>query len=328
MSAAPQTSAVAAEPVRDADRIHLARLRCPAGGRALRRSDGGLVTDDGAQRYAISGDGVPLFAPDPRRPESRVQQAHYDRIAGIYVESLDLPHTRAYSAYLDHVLLDALAPGSLGYVGEICCGRGEAIRLVGDRADGGVGIDISPRMLAAARRDHPDPRFLFVQGDATALPLADAALDNVFVLGGIHHVNDRARLFAEIHRVLKPGGRLYWREPLDDFFAWRWLRAAVYRLSPTLDHETEQPLRRRSTTRHLERAGLELTHWRTCGFVGFCVLMNSDVLVVNRVLRHLPGIGGLTRLWAKADDWCVRLPGLRHAGLQVVGAARKSPEPP
>jgi SAM-dependent methyltransferase len=160
------------------------------------------------------------------------------------------------------------------------------------------------------------------------LPLADAVLDNVFVLGGIHHVNDRARMFAEARRVLKPGGRLYWREPLNDFFAWRWLRAAVYRLSPTLDHATEQPLRRVTTARHLDRAGLELAHWRTCGFVGFCVLMNSDVLVVNRLLRHVPGIGGIARMWAEADDWCVRLPGLRHAGLQVVGVARRSPEPP
>jgi ubiquinone/menaquinone biosynthesis C-methylase UbiE len=286
------------------------------------------MVGDSGQRYGISDSGIALFATEPQRVESRIQQEHYDRVATTYVQNLDLPHTEAYSAYLDGVLLDSIAPGPLGFIGELCCGRGEAIRLLaarpGNRPDGGIGVDISQQMLEAAGRDHRDSPYLFVQGDATMLPLADGVFDNVFVLGGIHHVNDRDRMFAEVHRVLKPGGRFYWREPLNEFFAWRWLRVAVYRFSPALDQSTERPLRSRETARQLERAGLELLHWRTCGFVGFCVLMNSDVLVLNRLLRHVPGIGGLTRLWARIDDSIVRLPGLRDAGLQVVGVARKN----
>ena len=52
--------------------------------------------------------------------------------------------------------------------------------------------------------------------------------------------------------------------------------------------------------------------------------MNSDVLVFNRLFRFIPGIRALTRLAAKFDDWTVRMPGLRRAGLQVVGVAEKS----
>jgi hypothetical protein len=44
---------------------------------------------------------------------------------------------------------------------------------------------------------------------------------------------------------------------------------------------------------------------------------------VNRLLRLLPGIRGLTRLAARLDEWLLRLPGLRRAGLQVVGKAVK-----
>jgi hypothetical protein len=55
--------------------------------------------------------------------------------------------------------------------------------------------------------------------------------------------------------------------------------------------------------------------------------MNSDVLVLNRLLRHLPGIRAITRLWTRIDDRLVRLPGLGHAGLQVVGVARKRGRP-
>ena len=64
--------------------------------------------------------------------------------------------------------------------------------------------------------------------------------------------------------------------------------------------------------------------WKTYGFLGFCFLMNSDVLVFNRVFRFIPGIRALTRIAIKFDDWTVRMPALRHAGLQVVGWAHRA----
>src|SRR5262249_53998825 len=157
----------------------------------------------------------------------------------------------------------------------------------------GVGVDVSLSMLEAARRDLPADRIKLMQGDATSLPLASGRFDTVVMLGGIHHVSDRKRLFSEVQRILKPGGRFLWREPVSDFSPWRAIRAMIYRLSPTLDHETERPLLWRETVEPLEAAGLRLEAWRTCGFLGFCLLMNSDVLVVNRVFRFVPGIRGL-----------------------------------
>ena len=50
--------------------------------------------------------------------------------------------------------------------------------------------------------------------------------------------------------------------------------------------------------------------------------MNSDVLVFNRLFRYLPGIRPLTRAACRIDHLTTSLPGLRHAGLQVIGAAR------
>jgi SAM-dependent methyltransferase len=155
------------------------------------------------------------------------------------------------------------------------------------------------------------------------LPVADASFDNVVMFGGIHHVNDRRKLFSEIHRILKPGGRFYFREPVSDFFLWRWLRAVIYRLSPALDHETERPLLYRETVPVLEEAGLRPEAWETYGFFGFCIFMNSDVLVFNRAFKFIPGIRAITRFFAWIDDLTVKLPGMSRAGLQVVGLARK-----
>jgi SAM-dependent methyltransferase len=303
----------------------LALLRCPATGSALHRSGDFLVSADGAHRYAVAATGIPLFAAAVCSADALAQQAHYDTIAAAYVANLHYPHTEEYMAYLDRALLAIVASGRLGMVAEICCGRGEAFALLGDRIGRGIGIDISLAMLEAAMRHHPGERFSFVQGDATTLPLADASVDTVFMLGGIHHVNDRRRLFAEIARVLKPGGRFYFREPVSDFLLWRWIRAIVYRLSPILDYDTERPLLHGETVPVLAESGLVCEIWRTHGFLGFCLFMNSDVLVFNRLFRFIPGIRGVTRFFAWLDGWTLRLPFMGRAGLQVVGVAVKLP---
>ena len=74
---------------------------------------------------------------------------------------------------------------------------------------------------------------------------------------------------------------------------------------------------------YLEKAGFKLRAWETYGFLGFCLFMNSDVLVFNRVFRYIPGIRGITKFFANLDDLIVRLPGFKRAGLQVVGVAEK-----
>ena len=63
----------------------------------------------------------------------------------------------------------------------------------------------------------------FVHDDGEALPFPSASFDLVYANGVIHHTPDTPRLIAEIHRVLRPGGRViamvyaesswhYWRE--------------------------------------------------------------------------------------------------------------------
>ena len=303
----------------------LALLRCPATGQPLQRlPDGRLATGDRRHTYDVSAYGVPLFAVSALSNDAAIQQRHYDRIAALYVESLGYPHTIEYSAYLDRVLMDAVVPSRLGLVAEICCGRGEACRLLQAKAGRLVGVDVSARMLEQAARDLGD-RCIFLQGDATRIPLASAAFDSVFILGGIHHVNQRSALFAEVFRILKPGGYFYWREPVSDFFLWRWIRAVIYRISPQLDSQTERPLLWEETVPVLEQAGFTVEVWKTVGFLGFCLFMNADVLIFNRLFRFLPGIRRLTRLFCAIDDATTRTSALERSGLIVVGRARKPP---
>ena len=298
-------------------------LRCPVSGKAVLWDGFHLTSLDGSISYRVDRSGIPLFAENLCSEDARRQQNHFEKISKRYIENLGYPHTQEYMAYLDAAFLDLAAQANCVVTAEICCGSGEAFRLLERRVGSGVGVDISASMLDVARHFLRDRRYCFIQGDATNLPLNDATFDSVFIIGGIHHVNDRKRLFSEIYRVLKPGGRFYWREPVSDFFLWRWLRALIYWLSPALDEKTERPLLYEETVPVLAQAGLELKRWETHGFLGYCLLMNSDVLVFNRLFRYLPGIRPLTRLMAKLDGWTVRIPGLRNAGLIVIGMAEK-----
>ena len=117
-------------------------LRCPISGLALEQRDGVLVTTDGKHRYGITDEGIPLFAEQICSTDAKVQQQHYDKVADAYVTNLAYPHTQEYTAFLDRALLDVVRPGSLDTVAEICCGRGEAFQLLGDRIERGVGVDI------------------------------------------------------------------------------------------------------------------------------------------------------------------------------------------
>ncbi len=299
-----------------------ALLRCPHGGGRVTRDGNGLVAESG-RRYPVTESGIALFGEEDISPDAAAQQKHYDTIASAYVRNLEYPHTREYMSYLDGAFMAALGDWPVGVTAEICCGRGEAFRLLRDRIEIGVGLDISRTMLEEAQRDLANARLAFVQGDATRMPLADSAFDTVFMFGGIHHVPARDQLFREVFRILRPGGRFYYREPVSDFVLWRALRAVIYRISPTLDHLTERPLLSRETIPVLEAAGLRPLGWHTYGFIGFCLFMNSDVLFINRPLRFMPGIRAVTRGAVALDELTRRLPGMATRGLQVVGMAEK-----
>jgi demethylmenaquinone methyltransferase/2-methoxy-6-polyprenyl-1,4-benzoquinol methylase len=89
---------------------------------------------------------------------------------------------------------------------DACCGTGD-LALAAERAGGKVtGLDFSERMLERARRKSQTVRW--VRGDVLALPCEDASFDAATVGFGIRNVEDLEAGLAELHRVLRPGGRL------------------------------------------------------------------------------------------------------------------------
>jgi len=85
-----------------------------------------------------------------------------------------------------------------------------AARLVGPEGRA-IGIDMTPEMLARARANAVKGGFgnvEFREGRLEALPVAEGTVDAVTSNCVINLVPDKEAVFREIHRVLKPGGRL------------------------------------------------------------------------------------------------------------------------
>jgi arsenite methyltransferase len=85
-----------------------------------------------------------------------------------------------------------------------------AAQMVGEQGHV-TGIDMTPAMLAKARTAAAEmglKNVEFVESEAERLPFADASFDVVISNGVIDLIPDKDAVFAELHRVLVPGGRL------------------------------------------------------------------------------------------------------------------------
>jgi trans-aconitate 2-methyltransferase len=105
-------------------------------------------------------------------------------------------------------VLDRLQPVTGERILDIGCGTGRLTAALQERAPDAVitAIDASRTMVEQARRTLRTA-IPVLQADGAHLPFVPA-FDAVFSTATFHWIPDHPRLFAEIHRVLTPGGRL------------------------------------------------------------------------------------------------------------------------
>ena len=95
----------------------------------------------------------------------------------------------------------ALRRGSV--VVDLACGTGDLCREIDAAGLSPIGIDLSYGMLANARTDAP-----LVQGDALGLPVRSGSVDGVTCGFALRNLVELPPFFAELARVLRPGGRI------------------------------------------------------------------------------------------------------------------------
>ena len=133
----------------------------------------------------------------------------YDTVAADYADVL---RTELSNKPQDRALLAAFAELVLGTgndpVADLGCGPGRVTAHLHSLGLGAFGVDLSPEMVAIARRDHPGLQF--DEGSMTALDLDDGVLGGIVAWYSIIHTPPEQLpvVFAEFHRSLRPGGHL------------------------------------------------------------------------------------------------------------------------
>jgi arsenite methyltransferase len=150
---------------------------------------------------------------------------------------------------------EAIAAGPGERILDVGCGGGfylaELLDAVG--AEGSlVGVDSSAAMLAmAARRCEGHGNVTFREADATALPVGDADFDAAFSVQVLEYVPDVSAALVEVHRALRPGGRIVVWD--IDWATVSWYSADPDRMSRVLrawdDHLADPSLPRTLATR-------------------------------------------------------------------------------
>ncbi len=142
------------------------------------------------------------------------------------------------SAYREEVLpllLDILRPEPGDLYLDLGCGEGRAMRAVGQSGSRVIGCDVNFDLLKEARRAGP-----VVRCELPGLAwVRDGTFDGGFVSLVLEHLEDLDEFFAQVARVIRPGGRLaivlnhpFFTapesgpvvDPTDGELLWRWGR--------------------------------------------------------------------------------------------------------
>jgi demethylmenaquinone methyltransferase/2-methoxy-6-polyprenyl-1,4-benzoquinol methylase len=175
---------------------------------------------------------------EPGSERANKVNALFDSIAHRYDLINDIQSMGLHRLWKRRLIrLAAVRPGMRAL--DVCCGTGDIAYALADKGASVTGLDFSAAMLAAAarrkwrgNRDNSH-RPTFIQSDALHLPFEANYFDAATVGYGLRNLSDWQAGLLEMHRVIKPGGRLLvldfgkpdnrlWR-----FFYYTYLRAIV-----------------------------------------------------------------------------------------------------
>jgi ubiquinone/menaquinone biosynthesis C-methylase UbiE len=116
---------------------------------------------------------------------------------------------------------------------DIGCGAGHMTRALTQMGATVIGIDPGKRQLDRAREVEPVGSETYLEAIAEDLPFKNQTIDIALFFNSFHHIPEVGFAIAieEAHRVLKPGGKLYFAEPIAD--------GPQFELSRLINDETE-----------------------------------------------------------------------------------------
>ena len=156
--------------------------------------------------------------------------------------------------------------------GEVCVdlgsGRGQDVIRLAEAVGGSGfvhGIDVADGMIRRARRDAAKlglTNVAFHQAELESLPLETDSVDLVVSNCTINHARDKLRVWREVHRVLKPGGRF--------------VVSDIYATAPVPSEYRRDPVAIAECWAGADTRGVYLATLGRAGFEGVTVLEESD----------------------------------------------------
>lgn len=133
---------------------------------------------------------------------------HFEDTAADYNNS----HDGRFVEPMYEALLKEIRKAQRGRILDVGCGNGNLFSLLPEGRYELFGIDFSENMIAEARKKCGD-RAAFSVADAEELPFEDDTFDFVVCNASFHHYIHPDTVAAEMHRVLKTGGKLLIGDP-------------------------------------------------------------------------------------------------------------------
>ena len=165
---------------------------------------------------------------------------------------------------------------------DVGCGSGKAVREAAPLVARAVGLDLSPKMIAEARRlSQGIAGAEFELGDSEHLPFADGEFTAVLCTSSFHHYPNPGRAVKEMGRVLGPNGRL----ALGDLNRDQLLMGLINRLGHRLDTGHAGFHSSAEIARYMSEAGLTPIAFRRF-WHGFYVIVLAQISAPGSEQAH------------------------------------------
>lgn len=136
------------------------------------------------------------------------QASHYD---SLFADPLPL---KSHYRHLVHRQIHAHLRGA-PFIVDLCCGTGKSSGPLLERGMTVVGVDVPREMLRIYRQKYPGQAGpILIHADASHPPLRDGSCAELSMIGGLHHIPDKAGSLESCSNALAPGGVLILHEPL------------------------------------------------------------------------------------------------------------------
>ena len=174
-------------------------------------------------------------------------QSKFDELAPRYSAKYDRP--RDILAFEKQRRMDLLLEFAVtlkpAAVLDAGCGSGVALSQLHTRLPDArlLGVDLSFMMLREAKTDNASGT-PFIQSVVEKFPFADNSFDLVYALGVVDYVDNPAGFFADVRRILKPGGYFVFTYPNGDSIVRKLRKYLQDRLSRAGSSVTAKPLNR------------------------------------------------------------------------------------